>query len=300
MKPSTINKQYIIYGVIFAFCVWALNLWLALPETWNDAERGTFGDTFGMVNSIFSGLAFIGVVWSVSTQREELEIARKEMKATQTILDKQEDNIKEQKEATKLQSFETTFFQLFKLLTDITSSMNYTYGQRNEHGKEVIERFRKIIEDRYMKEAGREKTGLDGERVYLPLEGDPDKEALRSAYKGFYDKYGDDIGHYYRSLYTVINFIDRADIDQDKKWFYTKLVRAQLTSGESALLLANYLVGHTTPQFDQLLEKYGMIKNASDIDLLTKDFRKLAQPAVFGKQYVRKSIIDNLAAQKND
>jgi len=286
MTPRTINRKYILGGVLFALGVWCVNLWLALPASWSENERGTFGDTFGMVNSIFSGLAFIGVVWSVSTQREELEVARKEMKATQKILEKQEDNIREQKEATKLQSFETTFFQLFKLLTDITTSMRYTYGQRDEQGKEVVERFRKIIEDRYKKETGRQHVGVDGQLVFMPLEGDPDKEALRRAYKGFYDRYGDDVGHYYRSLYTVINFIDRADINEDSKWFYAKLVRAQLTSGESALLLANYLVGHTTPEFDALLEKYGLIKNANDIDLLTMDFRQLANPEVFGRKYV--------------
>ena len=43
-------------------------------------ERGQFGDMFGAVNSLFSGLAFAGIVIAILLQRQELQQQREELK----------------------------------------------------------------------------------------------------------------------------------------------------------------------------------------------------------------------------
>ena len=45
-----------------------LAIYFALPD-WQ--TRGQFGDVFGVVNALFSGLAFAGIVYTILTQREE-------------------------------------------------------------------------------------------------------------------------------------------------------------------------------------------------------------------------------------
>src|SRR5690606_30526824 len=57
-----------------------------LPEM---SERGLFGDSFGALTSIFSGLAFAGMIYAIvlqskelSLQREELALTRKELAAS--------------------------------------------------------------------------------------------------------------------------------------------------------------------------------------------------------------------------
>jgi len=42
-------------------------------------ERGTFGDMFGAVNALFSGLAFGGVIYAILLQREDLERQKEEV-----------------------------------------------------------------------------------------------------------------------------------------------------------------------------------------------------------------------------
>ena len=74
------------------------------------AERGSFGDMFGAVNALFSGLAFVGVIYAVILQRHELEIARQDIKFTKSILDEQQRQLMEQNKAAKKQVLETTFF----------------------------------------------------------------------------------------------------------------------------------------------------------------------------------------------
>jgi hypothetical protein len=50
------------------------------------AEPGTFGDMFGAVNALFSGLALAGVVCAILLQREELRLQREELALTRLEL----------------------------------------------------------------------------------------------------------------------------------------------------------------------------------------------------------------------
>ncbi len=61
-------------------------LWLCTPfivekltsSSWSD--RGQFGDLFGSVNSLFSGLAFAALIYTIYLQRQELALQRIELK----------------------------------------------------------------------------------------------------------------------------------------------------------------------------------------------------------------------------
>lgn len=48
--------------------------------------RGQFGDVFGSVNALFSGLAFAGFIYTVFLQREELALQRNELELTRQEL----------------------------------------------------------------------------------------------------------------------------------------------------------------------------------------------------------------------
>ena len=51
-----------------------------------DPDRGTFGDMFGAINALYSGLAFAGVVYAIVLQRQELELQRQELALTREEL----------------------------------------------------------------------------------------------------------------------------------------------------------------------------------------------------------------------
>ena len=48
--------------------------------------RGSFGDSFGAINSLFSGLAFAGIIYTILLQRKELSLQRKELTDTRKEL----------------------------------------------------------------------------------------------------------------------------------------------------------------------------------------------------------------------
>ncbi len=54
---------------------WVL-IWLLVGD-WTAA--GQFGDAFGAINALFSGLALAGVIVAMLMQREELKLIRKEL-----------------------------------------------------------------------------------------------------------------------------------------------------------------------------------------------------------------------------
>lgn len=54
-----------------------------LPD-WD--RRGQFGDMFGAVSTLFSGLAFAGVIYAILLQREDLALQREELRLTREEL----------------------------------------------------------------------------------------------------------------------------------------------------------------------------------------------------------------------
>lgn len=84
MKKVTYTPLIIVFGAITA-------IWLAYAAfiamcTKDYATKGQFGDSFGALNTFFSGLAFAAFVYTVLLQRHELELQRNEMALTREEL----------------------------------------------------------------------------------------------------------------------------------------------------------------------------------------------------------------------
>jgi len=83
-KTGSLNFLFLII-----FLIWfssSLLVWFFFKD-WS--KSGTFGDTFGAINSLFSGLALGGIIYTIylqktelSLQRDELKLTRKEIKRT--------------------------------------------------------------------------------------------------------------------------------------------------------------------------------------------------------------------------
>jgi hypothetical protein len=51
-------------------------------------DRSLFGGSFNAISSLFSGLAFAGVIYAILLQRKELQLQRKELRETRKVLAK--------------------------------------------------------------------------------------------------------------------------------------------------------------------------------------------------------------------
>ena len=52
--------------------IWLLSWWLLYSQIKDITERGIFGDKFGVLNALFSGLAFAGLIITLHYQQKSL------------------------------------------------------------------------------------------------------------------------------------------------------------------------------------------------------------------------------------
>lgn len=79
MRIRTATVVGVAVLIVVAWAGVAAVAYFALPD-WE--KRGQFGDIFGAVNALFSGLAFAGLIFAILLQREDLELQRQELKLT--------------------------------------------------------------------------------------------------------------------------------------------------------------------------------------------------------------------------
>ncbi|MBI9084695.1 MAG: hypothetical protein JEZ11_13955 [Desulfobacterales bacterium] len=75
-------KIIFICAIIFVILSWFACYWYLVGNEF----RGTFGDMFGTINALFSGLAFAGVIYTILLQTQELKYQREDNAMTREQL----------------------------------------------------------------------------------------------------------------------------------------------------------------------------------------------------------------------
>ncbi len=65
--------------IILVLIIWVVSALVIIWQIDNWSDRGTFGDLFGAVNALFSGLAFAGLIFTIVLQKRELALQRSEI-----------------------------------------------------------------------------------------------------------------------------------------------------------------------------------------------------------------------------
>jgi hypothetical protein len=98
-----INKYKNLYYLGLAVSMLWLLSYLAIRIYVDFGNRGTFGDTFGAVNSLFAGLAFAGIIYTITLQNEQLKLQSNQMDMQINQLKSQNDQLVLQREDLVLQ-----------------------------------------------------------------------------------------------------------------------------------------------------------------------------------------------------
>ena len=87
-KEKNKNFGLLTKLIMLVLVVWVLSTFLIVYglDSWGD--RGTFGDLFGAVNALFSGLAFAGLIYTIVLQKQDLALQRHEIAMNRTELKK--------------------------------------------------------------------------------------------------------------------------------------------------------------------------------------------------------------------
>ena len=253
------EEKSIIGLIVFAFCfvlaMWILTLAI-IPnidyfKDWND--RGTFGDMFGAVNALFSGLAFAGVIIAILLQKQELKLQRLELEQTRDELRGQKEQLALQNKTFKLQQFENTFFNMVKLHNDIVDGIKIvnTHNENPTHESFLYGRVCfQMLFDELKTLHNRKSSPRDDQGSNF--------KANKEAYSDFYNKYNNTIRHYFNNIKIIIEFIDKNNIEKD---FYINIIKAQLSIYESDHIHYYIQSDYCPSEFKYLIEKYKVIPN---------------------------------------
>ena len=278
---------WIVVAIIGVLAAWGLSWWLINKNIDCSTERGTFGDMFGAVNALFSGLAFAGLIVTLIYQKEELKLQREELRETRNELNAQKLEFQEQNKTMKRQRFENTFFNMLSLQQEIIANLSYEY-----YASPNI-RPHNIPEEIFYK--GAPKGQLNGRETFEGIY----KHAIIE-YNGA--RHADGIikilkqngyiaypvisvttrfDHYFRHLYHIYKFVDTSDLIEDsERYDYACIIRSQLSDYELVMMFYNCLTANGRDKFKPLIEKYAVFNNLR-LELLAKvnDKEEYAQGA---------------------
>lgn len=238
----------------------------------SENTRGTFGDQFGAVNALFSGLAFTGLIYTIILQRRDLEIQRHDLKLqreeialNRKEMEEQTAEFEKQNETLKIQRFENTFFNMLSQFQEVVNSLTASYKSR---GEEIM------VDGREVFKAGFEDMSVfvaipDGNRElrrYKGIQGTLKSEGLEGYVKADVPSLFD---HYFRLLYRILKFVRDTPLitEFDDEYEYTSMLRAILSRYELAWLYYNGLSEYGCEKLKPLIERYAMLKNLRE-DLL--------------------------------
>ncbi|WP_165564398.1 putative phage abortive infection protein [Shewanella chilikensis] len=247
------QKPWFIFGLIAAiFLIYGLALengWWILKGK-DDGQLGTFGDSWGMLTSLFSALAFGGLMITIWQQQEELGLTRKEMKD---------------------QQFENMLFKMLEVHANIVADLDLRSKRANNQqtttGRDCFTAFLRRLTGNYNYYQKKDPSKSDQELVEV-------------AYRYFWRKNRNNLGHYFRYVYNIFKYIDNSD-REDKKT-YTNIVRAQLSDHEVALLYYNCLSEFGSEKFKPMAVEYELFDNMPKDLLIRVQHEDLYPQKAFG------------------
>lgn len=74
--PTRMRFRWMALIILLVIVVWGTSGWVVYQAADNWGDRGTMGDMFGAVNSLFSGLAFAALLLTIFQQRQEIRMNR--------------------------------------------------------------------------------------------------------------------------------------------------------------------------------------------------------------------------------
>lgn len=250
-----------IWVIVIVLVLW-IGSWVGIIYGFDEWETcGQFGDMFGAINSLFSGLAFAGAIIAIYLQSQELNLQRKELEQTRDVF-------KEQSQTMSVQRFENTFFNMLGLLAQIQESLAYNkvtcHIEQSGFIGQISEKFAKYE----VNKKGREVFSYFKEQLLIKLQQANNGVDYESPINDFlfgkaFNAYAQ-LGNYFENIYTILEFIDNsADISDTDKSRYVRILRAQLSNDELFLLICNIAYRGRGSKIKKLFEKYSMFASYS-------------------------------------
>lgn len=218
----------LLLGLAALFVIWGCFVvssglgWNPFGRTWDFSNPGAFGDSFGPLSALMASVAALSAIATYRAQSEELDRIR------------QRESERDRAEAKA--SFENTFFRL-------------------------LDHHRQNLASIDLDGSGAQRIGQDAFRSMVYMFRNGSASGWSASWSRTFDKYQNDLGHYFRFLYHIVRYVHHSDAED--KYFYIQILRATLSESELILIGANCAYGEGVGRFQDLVETYALLHNIS-------------------------------------
>lgn len=249
MKKNSIWNEFIAQKKLFGFVLIIMAIGALISFVFSKSNE--FGDSFGWVNALFSGLAFAGLIVTLKMQRESIELQTKELSDTREemkkqskefgaqsqLIEQQKDLLDKQIDQAERRNFDDEFYKLLDLW--------------------------KVARDGLWKPANQAGTrGLAIGGGMYSGHGNIENCDSNEKYKAFYTAETHILAPYFTLLYRILKRLDQSNrpLDEQKEHIHT--LRAHLTDLDKKLIILNCF--HAAGKgMKPLVEKYTLLKGMS-------------------------------------
>lgn len=321
------SNQHVRIGVLLGLII--IVIWMVYSRLYFDGVEGAsnIGDAYGSLNTLFSGLAFGGVILAIIMQGQELKLQRQEMALQREELNRTRKEFEELTKTAELQRFEHSFYNMLNGFQTLISNLSVSYYIRevNEaklrkiNGEDV---FYCLLNDDILREQDTRSYDLSINKWLenacfnssVKVSG-ADLGTFQSIYSAHHPIHS--ISHYFKYLFRMIYFIhysdafDRKHINESEnldpeeikdlifldKNHYTSIIRSYLSENQLVLLYLNEL----NPRFTHMksfIEEYSLLKNLRAEAIIIENYKDYYEPEAFEAKRSA-TIRQRLKIQKN-
>ena len=236
--------------------------------------RGLFGDSTGAINTLFSSLAFAGVILTLYWQIQESSKNKEEdhRKQFEDVFFRMTDHFEQIILGLRISINKGSIYNLWGT-RDADSDLqiaNVNNGQANTSGmgdvnqtipEKEVRTGREVFQylyEQYMKEGYTMMTAIKNDKI----------DGYENIMEGQLD-------HYFRFYYRILRYIDDSKLVSDiQKYGYATILRAQMSSYEMLIMHYNGISSVGFEKLKPLMEKYSMLNNIREERLVQGEIEK--------------------------
>ncbi|MEM9548619.1 MAG: hypothetical protein AAGA77_21715 [Bacteroidota bacterium] len=222
-RPNWFFTTFLVLLLMVLIIIVWRESWIWVDQNIDIDHRGAFGDKFGAINSLFSGLAFAGIIVTIVLQSRELGLQRKELSQTREVFYQQK--------------FESTFFQLvnnIKSNLEGVESESHSTEEMSRHSIYALYKYNQW----FLEDVQKSESVLDYEN-------------LRKLSTAFYVEYQIQLNSYISTIDSTVTFLIDSKIEN--KDFYCRYLGGQLSNIELTVIFHYALHQQFTGFLDRCL-----------------------------------------------
>jgi len=269
MSNIITNKKFLSENTGFVLVIIGLvvigagSLFFLVFKSWHysttiDEEKfSQFGNFIGGVaGTLFALVAVILYYVALTEQRKDIKISqdalncqvdalrqqitefqgqKKEMELTRKLYE-------EQTKTLRIQQFESNFYSFLDLHIKIKNHLNETSHESYDYFDSIVNSLR-ISEIEQI---------IETNKFY---------EEMKAQYNAVYIYNKEKLSPYFKTIYRLMKIIDTSQLDDDKKQFYSNIVRSQITDSEMVLLYYNIHFSYYEQNAKKYFIKYDLLKH---------------------------------------